>query len=219
LEKFKKYTNVIVGVVATGAVVVGLVVFVVAKTRSADHAVPLVASVFQNDWVKGNKDAKVKLVEYSDFQCPACGAYYPLVKQLTEEFGDQVEFTYRHFPLSQIHANADLAARAAESAGRQGKFWEMHDKLFENQQTWSELKNPQKVFVDYAGSLGMASEQLEQDIDSKEVKEKVKADYKSGIDSRVNGTPTFFLNGKKLANPKNYGEFRNFITAELEAVK
>jgi protein-disulfide isomerase len=211
----KKYTSIIIGIVAAVTVVVGLIFFVVAENRSSGQAAPLAVSVLQNGWAKGNKDAKVKLVEYSDFQCPACGAYYPLVKRLNEEFGDRIEFTYRHFPLSQIHLNADLAAHAAEAAGRQGKFWEMHDMLFENQQAWSETRNTQELFTDYAASLGLEAEQFARDVDSKEVKEKVKADYTSGIESGVNGTPTFFLNGKRLVNPKDYDAFRNIIIAEL----
>ena len=216
-KKISDYTSIIVGVVATSAVVLMLVVLVTAKAKSTGEGTALASVALSGDWVKGNSESKVSLVEYSDFQCPACGLYYPLVKQLTAEFGDRIEFTYRHFPLSQIHPNADIAARAAEAAGKQEKFWEMHDKLFENQRTWSGARDAKKLFIEYAGSLGLNTVQFEEDMDSREVKEKVRLDYKTGIDSGVNSTPTFFLNGKKIINPKSYDEFKTIILAALEA--
>ena len=98
----------------------------------------LTSAVSDSDWVKGNRSAPVVLVEYSDFQCPACAASAPLVKQLTEEFGNKIAFVYRHFPLPQ-HKNAYPAAQAAEAAGKQGKFWEMADLIFANQTKWENL--------------------------------------------------------------------------------
>ena len=162
------------------------------------------------DRVKGNKNAVVKLVEYSDFQCPACGAYYPIVKQLMDEYGDKVKFTYKHFPLRRIHANADLAARAAEAAGVQGKFWEMHDMIFENQEKWSEAR-AQSIFVGYAKDLGLGADKFKKDLSSKEVKAKVQNDFEEGIALGVNSTPSFFLNGEKLSGIKSYEEFKNII--------
>ncbi|OGI72699.1 hypothetical protein A3J61_00135 [Candidatus Nomurabacteria bacterium RIFCSPHIGHO2_02_FULL_38_15] len=167
------------------------------------------------DWVRGDANAKVTLVEYSDFQCPACAAYYPLVKKLEEKFGSQMSFTYRHFPLSQIHKNAELAAMAAEAAGLQGKFWEMHDMLFENQTAWSNNYNAKKVFIGYAEKLVLNTDQFENDLDRKDLRDKIAANYKEGVSIGINGTPSFFVNGVKITNPKSYEEFEKIISEKL----
>lgn len=198
-----------VGVLAVGALA-GVFFLMVRLTQNTDPALMLGSVISSNDQLKGNPEARLTLVEYSDFQCPACGAYFPLVKQLSEEFGAQLRLIYRHFPLQQ-HPHAELAARAAEAAGKQGQFWEMHDLIFENQSSWSNLRNAESVFEEYAESLGLNLEQYRIDVDSKEVKEKVKEDYLSGLRSGVNSTPTFFLNGVQIQNPRSYDEFRNII--------
>lgn len=166
------------------------------------------------DHKKGNSEAKVALVEYSDFQCPACGVYYPIVKKLVDEYGDKIEFTYKNFPLRNIHKNADLAARAAEAAGMQGKFWEMHDMLFENQKDWSE-KEAGSIFNNYAKKIGLNVDQFKKDIASEDVKAKVQNDFDGGVSSGVNYTPSFFVNGKKVNNPRSYDEFKNLIEISL----
>jgi len=163
------------------------------------------------DQIKGSPNALATLIEYSDFQCPACGAYYPILKQLNQEFSDRLRFIYRHFPLRQIHQNAELAARAAEAAGKQEKFWEMHDLLLENQKEWSEKTKAEDVFINYAQSFNLDIERFKNDIDSKEVKVKTKNDYQGGVNLGVNATPTFFLNGQKLQNPGSYDEFKKVI--------
>ena len=167
-------------------------------------------AIVMEDRVKGNENAVVKLVEYSDFQCPACGAYYPIVKQLMEEYGDRIKFTYKHFPLRRIHANADLAARAAEAAGVQGKFWEMHDIIFENQEKWSKART-QSIFVEYAKDLGLDVGQFKKDLGSKEIRAKVQDDFEEGVALGVNSTPSFFLNGEKLNGIRSYEDFKNII--------
>jgi protein-disulfide isomerase len=170
------------------------------------------------DWVKGNRAAPVMLVEYSDFQCPACGAYYPVVKRVHEEYGDSIAIVYRNFPLTSIHKNALRGAYAAESAGEQGKFWEMHDMLFEKQTEWSESADPQKFLNEYAVALGLDSERFKKDMDSQKIKDKVFADAASAEKFEVNGTPTFFLNGKKLASPRGFDDFKSIIDEALGAV-
>ncbi|KKS38311.1 MAG: hypothetical protein A3G49_06180 [Candidatus Sungbacteria bacterium RIFCSPLOWO2_12_FULL_41_11] len=176
----------------------------------------LVLAVSDNDWFKGAKDAQVVLVEYSDFQCPACKAYYPFLKKLNADFEGKIKFIYRHFPLPQ-HKNAKIAALVTEAAGKQGKFWEMHDLIFENQDKWSGENNAGEIFAQYAHFLGLDTEKLGQDLNSSEVKEKVENDLQSGIQSKVNSTPTFFLNGVKLQNPRSYDEFRKIIEEFLNA--
>ncbi len=166
------------------------------------------------DWVKGEGEVKATLIEYSDLQCPACKAYYPVVKQLEMDLGEKVRFIYRHFPLRQ-HLNSKIAAYAAEAAGKQDRFWQMHDLLFENQEKWAEEKNPRDIFVEYARSLNLDIEKFKNDLDSKETRQKVEADLQSGLESGVNATPTFFLNGVKLQNPGSYEEFKNILNEEI----
>lgn len=181
------------------------------SNKNLGQTTPSVNVVSTSDWIKGNKEAKVTLIEYSDFQCPACGVYYPVVKQLNQKLGDKTQFVYRHFPLRQIHANAEVAAYVAEAAGIQNKFWEMHDMLFENQNKWSGEKNAKDIFIEYARSLNLDIEKFKNDLDSKEVKAKVENDYQDGVRFGVNATPTFFLNGTKLQNPRSYEEFKALL--------
>ncbi|OGN05468.1 MAG: hypothetical protein A2746_00110 [Candidatus Yanofskybacteria bacterium RIFCSPHIGHO2_01_FULL_44_22] len=175
----------------------------------------LINAVSPSDWTKGNKEAKVVLVEYSDFQCPACAYYQPLFKKLSEEFGDKITFAYRHFPLRQ-HQNARLAAYAAEAAGRQNKFWEMHDLIFENQNRWENRGDAENIFTGYARTLGLDIDEFKNGLSSKEIKDKVENDYQSGIRSNVNATPTVFLNGEKIKVPPNYDELQNIINEALK---
>lgn len=167
------------------------------------------------DWIKGNPNAAVVIIEYSDLQCPACRAYQPLVKQMAEEYGDRIAVVYRHFPLKQIHLQATLAAQAAEAAGLQGKFWEMHDLLFEKQAEWSGNGRARTMMADYAKDLGLNVNQFKRDLFSKQVKALVNADYMSGLTAGVNATPTFYLNGDKIKNPQGPEEFKSLIDAKL----
>ncbi|MBW1864254.1 MAG: thioredoxin domain-containing protein, partial [Deltaproteobacteria bacterium] len=120
------------------------------------------------NWIKGNKSAQITLVEYSDFQCPSCIHYYRITKRLIEELGNDFQLHFRHYPLVIIHANAMLAAQSAEAAGRQGKFWEMHDLLFEKQQEWGGKKKEDagKLFVQYAVSLNLNGQLFQSDLHS-----------------------------------------------------
>ncbi len=188
-----------------------------AKNPSSHQISPSTPIDSTAGWTKGNKDAKVTLIEYSDFQCPACRNSYAWVKRLTLEFNDKMQFVYRHFPLKQIHPNAELAARAAEAAGRQGKFWEMHDMLFENQSNWANRSDAGEIFIKYAQSLNLSVEQFKNDLNSREVREKVENDYQHSIQSGIDATPTFFLNGKKIQNPRSYEEFKNLIQQAIQS--
>lgn len=203
-------------------VVIGGVIWSAAtavRNTPSEGSALLTDSVSESDWVKGNPDAGVVLVEYSDFQCPACGSYFPIVKQLVEEFGDDIAFVYRHFPLSQIHSLAEMAARAAEAAGRQGAFWEMHDLIFQGRHIWSSQNRQQasQSFTQMASALGLNAAQLAVDMESPELRAKVQNDYQSGIRSSVRGTPTFFLNGERIANPRSYEAFAAVIQAARDA--
>lgn len=211
-KRLKEYVifGVIIAAIIAGFVFLGVKL---GGNGGSDGQTLPVSAIDASDIVKGNKNAKTVLIEYSDFQCPACASYYPIVKRVMEEFNDGVVFVYRHFPLSQ-HKNAELAAVSAESAGRQGKFWEMHDAIFSNQKEWSENSNAKELFVKYAGDIGLNIEQLRLDIESKELKDKVKRDLNSGISAGVNSTPTFFLNAKKIS-PTSYEDFKTIIEQSI----
>ncbi len=171
--------------------------------------------VTSSDWQRGGLMAQTTLVEYSDFECPACASYFPVLESLKQTYGSQVRFVYRAYPLP-MHRHADLAARVAEAAGNQNKFWEMHDLLFTNQSKWSGSSNPLPLFNGYAASLGLNAEQFAKDINSSETKKKVADDIASGNRANVDGTPTFFLNGKKLTNLQSYGDLEQAIKDALQ---
>jgi len=164
----------------------------------------------QTDWTKGSKTPKATLVEYSDFQCPACGAYYPMVEEVFGEYKDKISFTYRHFPLSQ-HKNALPAAYASEAVGAQGKFWEMADMLFKNQSEWSESTTTPLIFEGYAKKLGLDMAKYKVDVNSDTTKARVERSRKSGQLSNINHTPTFFINGKMATNPRSKEELKALI--------
>ncbi len=171
--------------------------------------------VAADEYIKGNKDASVTLIEYLDFECEACGAYYPLMKQLSEEFKNDVRFVNRYFPLPG-HKNGMQAALSVEAASRQGKYWEMHNIVFDNQKTWGEkpVADP-AIFEGFAKQIGLNIEQFKKDVVSKEVKDRVERDKASGEKLGNTGTPTFFLNGEKIQNPKTPDDFKTLIKAAI----
>ncbi len=170
-----------------------------------------IASVSAADWQRGNQYAKNVLIEYSDFQCPACAAYEPLVRQLMKDFDNQILLIYRHFPLSQ-HVHAELAAQASEAAGKQGKFWDMHDLLFDRQGSWENTGDAEATFKGYAKELGLDEARFAADLNSDEIKKLVAEDADGGLHAGINSTPSFYLNGKKIDNPKTYEEFKKLLT-------
>lgn len=178
----------------------------------------LATPVSENEWIKGTKDAKVTLVEYSDLQCPACLRWQSTLQSVVGEFGAHMRLVYRNYPLRSIHKNAQIAAQAAEAAGIQGKFWEMHDTLFANQSAWSlqPAGAVEATFADYAGKIGLDVEQFKKDLNSGAVRDAVSEDIKGGDASGVNSTPTFFLNGKQI-NPTDDDNLRKLIRDAVEA--
>jgi protein-disulfide isomerase len=168
------------------------------------------------DHVDGNASSTVIITEYSDFQCPACRAYYSLMKQLMVEFGDRIAFVYRYFPLTEIHANAEFSARAAEAAGKQDKFWQMHDLLFEKQSEWENEAKIEPMFESYATLLGLSVDQFKIDFSSKETLTLVRAERANAIQLGLQGTPTFFINGKQIQNPSSVDAFRTLINDALK---
>jgi len=152
------------------------------------------------DHTFGNPESKVVLIEYGDFQCPSCGGAHPQIKELTEEYKDKVLFIFRNFPLTTIHPNARAAAGAVEAAGLQGKYWEMHNLVFENQSDWENLTGTQRtdIFASYATSLSLNKDQFVADLAKDTVNKKISFDQALGKKAEVTATPSFFLNGKAL---------------------
>lgn len=184
---------------------------------NGSHLALELGAVAPTDHVKGNASSTVVVVEYADFQCPSCRSYYPIVRQMVSEFGSQVAFVYRYFPLTGIHVNAEFAARAAEAAGKQGKFWEMHDLLFEKQGEWATNADFMQNFESYAELVGVSVVQFKADFNSEEVKNLVR-DYKSyATKIGLQGTPTFYVSGKKIENPTSVEVFRQVLQNALKA--
>lgn len=178
--------------------------------------------------VEGQGKSGVKLVEYGDFECPVCGIYYPVLKQVEQQYEQQVYFQFRNFPLTSIHPNAFAGARAAEAAALQGKFWEMHDKLYENQDPngksgWVVSNDPLgQYFVTFAQQIGLNVEQFKSDFGSDKVNATVNADLSEANKLGLSGTPTFFLDGKQLdnsvfsdANGPSVAKFQQVLNAEI----
>jgi protein-disulfide isomerase len=155
--------------------------------------------VTPEDHFQGAKDAAGTLVEYGDYECPHCGSAYSIVKRVQKHFGKELRFVFRNFPLQQIHPHAESAAETAEFAGAHGKFWEMHDALFENQQR---LDAP--LYSELAREMKLSPEELEQALEEGKYKSRVRDDFSGGVRSGVNGTPTFFINGKRHDGPFDY---------------
>lgn len=169
------------------------------------------------DHVKGSDTKKIILVEYGDYQCPSCGGAYPNLNTLMDEYGDSVTFVFRNFPLTSIHPNARAAAAVAESAGLQGKFWEMYDLLFQNQNDWSGASADQRttIFNGYASSLQLDMDKFTQDLTSQNVTKKISFDMAVGKQAGASATPTFYLNGEELDNEAASG----IVKGDLSAIR
>ena len=176
-----------------------------------DKSATLTQPVSARDHAAGPADAPLTLVEYGDYQCPYCGAAYPVVKRLQKTLGKKLRFVFRNFPLIQAHPYALIAAEAAEAAALQGKFWEMHDLLFEQQ---THLK-PDIISL-WAKTIGVNLEKFENDIQQGVVEKRIKEDRQSGIRSGVNGTPTFFINGTRYDGSADYDSLLAALESELE---
>jgi len=189
------------------------------KQISADILVPKGASetsgIDNGNYLAASSSAKVTLVEFGDYQCPACVVYHPLVKQLLTEFSGKVNFVFRNFPLSQ-HANAPISAYAVEAAGLQGKYWQMHDKVYESATDWVASTDAKTIFIGYAGNLGLDMDKFRTDIDSSAVKDKVQKDTNDGNLINISATPTFYINGIKITNlPGSYEDFKKLVSAQF----
>ncbi len=174
--------------------------------------------------VEGANQSQITLVEYGDYQCPYCGQYYPVLKQVQQDFNQQIAFQFRNFPLTSLHPNAFAGSRAAEAAGLQGKFWQMHDLLYEQNEihynnqaagTWIGASDPIPFFNQYAAHLGLNVNQFKTDYASSKVNSLINADMAAGNKLGITGTPTFFLDGKQISVGENVSQFESLIKAEI----
>jgi protein-disulfide isomerase len=168
--------------------------------------------VGDKDHIEGSDSAKCTLVEYGDYECPHCGHAYPIVKRVQKHFGKKLSFVFRNFPLAEMHPHAESAAESAEFAGSREKFWEFHDALFENQEQLGGA-----LYLKLAQELGLSPQELRASLEKREFLEHVKEDFKGGIRSGVNGTPTFFINGKRHDGPFEYEDLVAAIDSALSA--
>ena len=183
-----------------------------------------VPAITSADWSEGNPNAKVSFIEYGDFECPACGEYYPLVQQLVQNYSSTVQFVFRNFPLYTIHPFAGISAQAAEAAGLEGgtaKYWAMNGLLYTKQSEWpvNSALTPQQVlsqYLDgYAQSIGLDVNTFNTDINATSVMQKIQTDANSGTAAQIDHTPTFFINLKQIPNPTSLAGFESALNAAL----
>jgi protein-disulfide isomerase len=167
--------------------------------------------VGHNDHSSGPLDAKLTVVEYGDYQCPYCGQAYPIVEQLRTEFADSMRFIFRNLPLAEVHPNAEAAAEVAEAVGLQGTFWEIHDRLFENQHDLSAA-----ALLRYVDDVGADVKLATKVIADGVARRRVESDFEGAIRSGANGTPTFFINGERYDGSWQYQPFADYLTKLLE---
>ena len=203
----KQFWGVIIVIVL---VLVGIFAFTGKSTKTTDSAAAKPTS-----HVEGKGLKKVTLVEYGDFQCQFCGQYYPTIRQVIQTYGDDISFQFRHFPITSLHQNAFAASRAAEAAGKQGKFFEMYDLLYQSQQAWSRTSAPQTTFEDYAAQLKLDEVKFKTDYASSAINDAINADQAAGNKLGVTGTPSFFINGKQVTIANSVDSFKKAIDAEI----
>lgn len=214
-KKLFKQIGLWAGVLGVIVLSIFLLIKIVNSTPSPSGTITNVSPITEKDITKGNKNAKAKLIEYSDFQCPACAYYQPIVKQVLADFDGKVLFAYRFFPLTVSHQNAMTSAQAAYAAHLQGKFWEMHDMLFETQKEWEKSTEADKMFLSFAEKLKLDINKYKNDFDADSTRKVINDQANEGIKIGINSTPTFFLNGKQI-KPKGYDEFKTLIQNELK---
>jgi protein-disulfide isomerase len=194
------------------------------NTASSTFVSTTAAALTPADWTEGNPNAKVSLIEYGDFECPACGEYFPVVQQLVQNYSSTVLFVFRNFPLTTIHPFAQIGAQAAEAAGLEGgvaKYWAMNNLLYTDQQQWSlnSALTPQQVvsqyFDGYAQTIGLDVNKFNTDVSATSVLNKIQTDVNSGNAAQIQHTPTFFVNLQQIPNPTSLQDFENTLNAAL----
>lgn len=177
---------------------------------------PLASATPATSQTTGVPKGTVTIEEYGDYQCPPCGSLHPEIKKLKGEFGDRIRLVFYQFPLTQIHKHALMASQAASAARLQGKFWEMHDLLYENQKAWSEAEDIRPIVLSFARTLRLDGDRFARDLDSLDVATAISADMRRGESFGVNGTPTLFIDGQLIENENMTTEkLRNIINQKL----
>jgi protein-disulfide isomerase len=206
--------------VIAGIVIVLVGIFALTGNKS-DNTSKGSTSTGATSHIEGKGTTGVTLVEFGDYQCPYCSIYYPTVKQVVAEYGDKITFQFVNFPLPSLHLNAFAAARAAEAADKQGKFWEMHDLIYTNSDPngstgWVASKTPSSFFNQYATQLKLNMDQFKKDYASSAVNDAINADMTKGNKLGIEGTPAFMVNGKKVTIQNTVDDFRKVLD---EAIK
>ena len=174
----------------------------------------LTPPINDQDHVLGPENAPVTLVEYGDFQCPHCGAAYPILQQIIAEMGSQMRFAFRHFPLTESHEYAEVAAEAAEAAAAQGEFWAMHDIIFRNQG-----RLDMDGLREFAQAIGLDLKAFDEALMTHRYEDRVQSDFSSGVRSGVNGTPTLFVNGQRYDGPVEHRSLLHALKAVADEAK
>jgi protein-disulfide isomerase len=212
-----KEVKIMIGIAVVVFIGAAVLLFKQPATQDPSKPVDSQSLVREGSHMTKSADAKVTIVEFGDFQCPACAASAPTVEQIIEKYKDNkdVNFVFRNFPLSQ-HANAIPSAKAAEAAGAQGKYWEMYKLLYENQAAWETVSNPYSIFETYAQTLGLDMDKFKEEAQSNKYASVINADQNDGLALGVNATPTFFVNGEKQANTPTFEGFQALIEEKLK---
>src|SRR6184192_4272382 len=180
-----------------------------------DSAVPTHADIKGGGHIRGPVNASLTLVEFGDYQCPSCGAYHPLVKEILNRYPQKLRLEFHHFPLVSIHPNSMMASMAAEAAGEQGHYWEMHDALFEHQREWSDSPNAEPIFVALASRFGLDTNRFMQGLRSPQLQDRILRDVEQGQNAKVDAVPTFFINGERVHIKLSMEDFVQVIQARL----
>jgi protein-disulfide isomerase len=216
-------------IVTAGAIIAGAYSSGTSSSSSSSAAsstfvATTVPAITASDWTEGNPNAKVSLIEYGDFECPACAEYSPIVQQVVQNYSSTVRFAFRNFPLSTIHPFAGVSAQAAEAAGLEGgvaKYWAMNDLLYTKNTEWpantalSPAQVVNKYFDGYAQSIGLDVNTFNNDINATSVAQKIQADVNSGTAAQIDHTPTFFVNLKQIQNPTSLAGFEKILDAAV----
>ena len=191
------------------------------NTASSTFVATVAPAITASDWTEGNPNAKVSLIEYGDFECPACAEYFPVVEQLLQNHSSTVQFVFRNFPLYSIHPDAGIGAQAAEAAGLEGgsaAYWKMNNLLYTKSTEWSTTDPTQVVgkYLDgYAQSIGLDVNTFNNDLNATSVTQKIQTDIAGGTSAQLDHTPTFFINLKQIPNPTSAANFESVLSAAV----
>jgi protein-disulfide isomerase len=186
-----------------------------AVSSPENPATPAHVEIKGGGHLRGPENAQLTLVEFGDYQCPSCGAYHPFVKEILNRYPQKLRLEFHHYPLISIHPNSMAAAMAAEAAGEQGHYWEMHDALFEHQQEWAGSPNAQELFVNLASRIGLDTNKFMQSMKSPVLQEKILKDVAQAQDLKVQAVPTFFINGEQARIKLSMEDFVQVIDDHL----